>query len=491
MTRAMAVARLSSGRGRASAKRSLLAAAIILAAAPLTAQDTVTATISGAVYDSIGKHALAGALVQIVRRDAPSVSRTVTTDSSGRYSFPAVPVGEWLVGFYHRSLEDLSLDTPLLGVIVRDSTPIRAMLAIPSANTLIRNVCGDEADSTGLWIGRILSAENGGIIPGATVVAEWSTLNVVGNQVQRNLSNLRGESSRDGLFAMCALPSDDIVVSRAWSGSDSSGTITFTLPAERLLTRDIYISTDPANHVLVAAAADSVPPVARGPGTIRGRVTRKGGVPLSNARLMFWETGSEVITSSDGHYQLDSLPLGSATLEARALGFLPVSRIVDVRGDRPASADFLLESRATYLDTVKVIGTRVYDSPQYRGFLDRQKRGFGHFLDEEAVERRHAVYMTDYFRMIPGVNVFPGSFGGRIVMRGMGLSAYCNPAVFLDGMRMVNVAEAGFESFVSPMDVRAIEVYTRGSSVPAEFMNLDGCGSIVIWTGQRKVNLPP
>lgn len=469
----------------------MLAAVSVLAAAPLSAQDPVAARVSGAVYDSLGKQPLAEAIVQIVRRDNPSASRSIRTDSTGRYEFADVSAGEWLVGFYHRRLDELALETPLIGVIIRDSTPVRAMLAIPSARTIVRNVCGEQGDSTGLWIGRTLSAEAGHVVSGASVLAQWSTLNVVENRVQRSVAELRGESSTEGLFALCALPVDDIVLSRAWFGSDSSGTMSFVLPAERLLTRDIYISTDSASRVVVASAADSAPPVERGPGRIRGRVMRKGGVPLSNARLMFWESGSEVITSSDGHYQLDSLPLGSATLEARALGFLPSSRIVDIRGDRPASADFILESRETYLDTVKVIGTRVFDSPQYRGFLERKKRGFGHFLDEEAVERRNAIYLTDYFRMIPGIRIFPGTFGGRIMMRGMGLSPYCSPAVYLDGMRMLNAADMGFESFVSPVDVRAIEVYTHNGGMPAEFMNLDGCGSIVIWTGPRRVTLPP
>jgi len=31
-------------------------------------------------------------------------------------------------------------------------------------------------------------------------------------------------------------------------------------------------------------------------------------------------------------------------------------------------------------------------------------------------------------------------------------------------------------------DMRAVEVYTRGETAPAQFQTSDGCGSIVIWT---------
>jgi hypothetical protein len=35
-------------------------------------------------------------------------------------------------------------------------------------------------------------------------------------------------------------------------------------------------------------------------------------------------------------------------------------------------------------------------------------------------------------------------------------------------------------------DVRAIEVYARGGTVPAQFTSFSGCGVILMWTGPRR-----
>ena len=70
-------------------------------------------------------------------------------------------------------------------------------------------------------------------------------------------------------------------------------------------------------------------------------------------------------------------------------------------------------------------------------------------------------------------------------MRGTGFQRFCAPTVFIDGARVFN-SGGDLDAIVNVQDVRAIEVYTRGSSVPIEFSNLDGCGSLVVWTGGRR-----
>ena len=100
-------------------------------------------------------------------------------------------------------------------------------------------------------------------------------------------------------------------------------------------------------------------------------------------------------------------------------------------------------------------------------------------------EKRNPFFMADLLRMTPGVQVIPGQFGSRILMRGMGFSAFCYPAVFIDGMKVMNV-DGDIDAFVNVQEIRAMEVYPRGGSVPVQFQTLDGCGSLVIWTGGRR-----
>ncbi len=460
---------------------------------PLSAQDTASrgARVSGAVYDSVARRPVPDALVQLVVRGAPHTSRSTRTDASGRFQIDSVTAGTWLMGFYHPALDSLGLASPLLQLDIRDSTPVRAMLAVPSPRTIVRATCGDSSGTSSLWMGQTRAAGTGDAVPRAKMIVQWSTLVAQGNSIVRQTPTISLEASDEGRFAICGVPIGDMLFARASLAEDASGVVTITLPAEGLLKRDVFLPTDSASRTtrLVVAAADSMPPLRRGPGRIRGIVRRTDGAPLANVRLTFWETGDEVTTGSSGNYEIDSLPPGSATLEARALGYLPLTRTVDIHPSAPAVAHFVMESRKTYLDTVRVVGTRVYDSPRYRAFLERKKRGFGYFMDEDQIERRNPFYVSDLFRMVPGVRILPGGFGGQVLMRGNGFQAWCTPTVFLDGMRMASIDGLGFESFVSPHDVRAVEVYTRGSSMPAEFSTFDGCGAIVITTGGRRAKV--
>ena len=484
---------MSCGGVKPMANGLLLALAVSsVALRSLSAQDAASrgARVSGAVYDSVARRPIPDALVQLVVRASPHVSRAVRTDASGRFEIDSVTAGTWLMGFYHQALDSLGLASPLLQLDIRDATPVRAMLAVPSPRTIVRATCGDSS-GTSLWMGQTRAAGTGEAVPGAKIVVQWSTLVAQENRITRQTPTIALEASDEGRFAICGAPIGELLFARASQSEDSSGVVTLTLPAEGLLKRDVFLPTDSVSRTtrLVVAGADSIAPVRRGPGRIRGSVRRTDGAPLANVRLTFWETGDEVTTGSSGNYEIDSLPPGSATLEARALGYLPLTRTVDVHPSAAAVADFVMESRKTYLDTVRVVGTRVYESPQYRAFLERRKRGFGYFMDEDQIERRNPFYVSDLFRMVPGVRILPGGFGGQVLMRGTGFQAWCTPTVFLDGMRLASIDGLGFESFVSPHDVRAVEVYTRGSSMPGEFSTFDGCGAIVIWTGGRRAKI--
>lgn len=101
-------------------------------------------------------------------------------------------------------------------------------------------------------------------------------------------------------------------------------------------------------------------------------------------------------------------------------------------------------------------------------------------MDEEYIERRNPIYVSDLFRMVPGVRITSGFGGGQVFMRGG-----CSPTVFVNGRRMSKLEGFGLEDFVSASEVRALEVYTRGSGVPVEFTTFDGCGAVVFWTGGR------
>jgi outer membrane receptor protein involved in Fe transport len=75
--------------------RSLLMAALVAVAAPALAQPAQTGTISGNVKDATGG-ALPGVTVTITSQDR-GFTRSTVTDETGRYVFPAVPIGPYAI----------------------------------------------------------------------------------------------------------------------------------------------------------------------------------------------------------------------------------------------------------------------------------------------------------------------------------------------------------------------------------------------------------
>lgn len=468
----------------------LLAHATALA---LPAQESppVATRISGVVFDSLGRRALAGAIVQLVRADDAGRARSQTTDATGAFAFDSVGRGRYLLGFYHQLLDSLGLSMPLSVLEVRTSGELRAPLAIPSARTLVTNLCGAGAlaDSLGVLMGFVRSARTGIGAARAQAEVRWSELSVAADGIRRVTPSVRGVASEAGGIALCGIPLGAQVVARAWSGPDSSGFAELVVPGDGLLRRDLYVGTATivgAPDSAAAPAPEAAVPALRGTGTLRGAVRRPDGSALPGARLVVWGTGVEVTTGSAGTYRMTELPSGTYTVEARAVGFLPQRRAVDILEGADGVADLTLESFGTYLDTVKVTTQRVFTSSRLREFEERKRAGFGYFMDEDAINKRNPIFMSDLFRMTPGVLIAPGPAGrNRVLMRATGMQAYCQPEIFLDGMRVSNI-DGDLEAIVNVQDVRAVEVYTRGSNVPAQFQTLAGCGSMVIWTGGRR-----
>jgi hypothetical protein len=466
----------------------------MLVAAALPAQEPVppvAARVSGVVFDSLAMRPLAGAIVQLVSPAEASRARSIQTDATGAFAFDSLGAGRYLLGFYHALLDSLGLAMPLSVLDVRTSGELRVPLATPSARTMVTNLCGARAaaDSTGVLVGFVRSARHGMGLAGATVAVSWAELSVSADGIRRFTPTVRGTASDAGGIALCGVPVGAQVLARAWVRQDSSGFAELVVPDHGLLWRDLYVgesevvavADSTADSALVSATS-----VLRGSGTLRGVVRRPDGSALPGARLVFWGAGSVATSGSTGAYRMTELPSGTYTVEARALGFLPQRKVVDILEGSEAVADLTLESFGTFLDTVKVTTQRLFTSTRMQEFEQRKKSGLGYFMDENEINKRSPIFMSDLFRMAPGMVIAPGrGASNRVLMRGMGFSAYCQPTIYLDGMRVSNI-DGDLEAIVNVQDVKAVEVYTRASNIPVQFQSLEGCGSLVIWTGGRR-----
>lgn len=446
-----------------------------------SADSTRPMTLSGTVYDSVARAPLADAYVQLVDQARPDRSRTVATDSLGRYRIERVLPGHYLLGFMHPTLDLLGLAPPTLALDIRPDTAARLDLAIPSPARVRTALCGAAVagDSTGVLFGAVRDAESDAPIEGATVELRWSEIEI-GRGVRTVDRRVPVTVREGGSYILCGVPNDADLRARATAPGRRGGEVEVQVPAGGMARRDFLLADSSAARVV--AGSDSVPgarSLARGAATLAGTVRDARGRPVAHARIVV--PGSDVSgeTTDAGTFTLSGLPSGTYAVEARALGYVPKRTTADLSSRRPATVALVLDARATTLERVTVLGKPSARTRYLDEFVRRQHTGMGRFVTATDIERRHPNVMTDALRMIPGLRVVPGQFASN-ALRGRG---DCTPSVYLDGMQVFAGAD-DIDMIVSPQEVAGVEVYTGIGTVPAQFSGLgaNGCGVVAVWT---------
>ena len=435
-------------------------------AAPAAPPARAVVTVTGIVYDSVAAAPLKDAFVQLVRRDDPAQARGTTTDSAGRFRLDSVAAGTYVAGFQHPRLDQLLLQSPLLGVELGATPTQELFLGIPSAATLAPAHCPASAgDGTGVLVGRVRDADSSIATPGATVVASWAENVFDRAGMRRQLRAVNTTADAEGRYTLCGVPGDMTVIARASaSGGRTSGEVSVEIAPGSLLQRDLLVAVPGAAR--------------RGTARVAGQVRRPDGTPVPGAQVLVFGSSAADTTDARGMFALDALPAGTSTLEARAVGFTPRRQPVDLENDRAATATVTLDPLPPVLDTVAVRG-RAGGSELAR-FEERMRRGAGRFMTSEEIERRNAVQASDLLRTMPGVQITPvGTRGARVTLRG------CTPTVYIDRMA-VQGAAADLNAVIQATEIAAIEVYNSSADTPADFQRPgSSCGTMIIWTKGR------
>lgn len=488
------IARLLRGRLQTRDRLPVVGAVVLgmlCCAAPGRAQQVVPraahARLSGVVFDSVASEPLASATVQLVPTRDASRARSIQSGSDGRFVFDSVEAGEYILGFYHARLDSLGLEPPMGKVMLAAGDSADVPLAVVSSATVVRSTCGAAtlADSLGLMVGRVRSAIDGSPRAHAHVMATWSEVTLGAEGLKRSAPVVRTQADDHGAFALCGIPAGARMIVRAWSDRDSSGFAELDVPPHGLLARSVLVAPL-ASADGGLAAGDSALAGLSGAGILRGVVRRPDGEPLPNARLTVWGSGRDATSAADGTYSLAGLPVGTHTLEARAIGYAPLREAVDLIGGEGVTRDVQLAKAPLLLDTVRVRGEGGARRWGLQEFEARRRTGTGYYLDEAAITARNAFFTADLVRTIPGVTVAPGRRSGYLVlMRGGSNMQNCVPAFYVDGVQVYS-EDGNLDDIVSVPLIQAMEVYTRISSIPLQFQAMNGCGTVVIWTGGRK-----
>ncbi|HET9010555.1 MAG TPA: carboxypeptidase regulatory-like domain-containing protein [Gemmatimonadaceae bacterium] len=220
------------------------------------------------------------------------------------------------------------------------------------------------------------------------------------------------------------------------------------------------------------------------PATLVGVVRDTAGVPIPGVEVRYRGGGTDVVsvrTNDSGGFRMVNLPLGTASVSLRRMGFAPSSLEVRLRAGRTDSLVISLSALATTLAGVLVEDE--YEARSHRllaGFWERRSRGFGYFLTRDEIEKRDAHEFVDLARMVPSVTI--GTRNGRRTIRFRSSTILdCPPQYVVDGMRIENGSP---DEFI-PQDVEALELYSGPATIPPQFaprFNSYTCGAVVIWT---------
>jgi hypothetical protein len=468
------------------------ALALMIAAQSLAAQNAALSTVSGVVFDSLGRTPLARADVQLVLERAPGDSvRAFFTDADehGAFRIDSVPPGTYLLAFFHPRLDSLGIAVSPRRIAISAPTQIHADLGTPSPARLIASICSasDVSDTTAMLIGFVRDAATLEPRGAASVTIRWGELVLEKKHLTPSAREVTVTTTDAGWFGLCGVPARLELSARAAEGSDTSGYISIELAGRQVVHRNFFIGRAERVPYTVrdSIAPDSAPVafghVLRGSGVLSGQVRNQTGRPVAGARVSVWGTSAQAVTSDSGVFFLGDLPPGTHTLDVRALGFMPARQAVDILdANRSRAHDVRLISLKSVLDTIRVTA-RVAYSADSRGFERRRRSGFGHFIDRKTIDQRPMATTSDLLRTIPSVHVMPGPFGQRVYMRSL-VGNFCRPDLYIDGMRYPGDV-GDIDDLTAPLEVAAIEVYARGSQTPPEFSRFQsGCGSVIIWT---------
>ncbi|MGK2935869.1 MAG: carboxypeptidase regulatory-like domain-containing protein [Gemmatimonadaceae bacterium] len=444
------------------------------------------ATVSGVAYDSMALRPLAGATVQLV--DAGNLAggvRTAITDPVGSFEFGDVPAGRYLLGFLHPVLDSLGVEPPVREVVVAGRRPVSADVAIPSPERMLAAICGERSvrDSGAVIFGVVRDAQSHLPLAGVSVIGAWQEFSMTRGGFSQRVQRVEAITSESGWFSLCDVPRPGTTTVVAGRDADSTSLVEVLVSTEAVVRRDLYVgaartvtSADTSGRADTASLTHRI--VQSGDGRLSGTVaSMTTGAPIVGAQVILTD-GPEATSNARGEWTLEDLPLGTRTLEVRALGYYPERRAVNVFTGAP-SVHIALSTFRAVLDTVRVTASRWRDEHRL-AFEARRRTGLGRFLTAEEIARRAPVNASDLFRGIAGIATDAGTIRIR---RG---DTDCSPSLYLNGVHISSMIQGDLsaddiDSWVRPHEIAAIEVY--GDIVPPQFQQIHlGCGAIAIWT---------
>jgi hypothetical protein len=163
--------------------------------------------ISGRVFS------LDGEAVPGVRVWAQNTPDTATTDAEGRFTFPDMLSGLYLIRAADSSLAKVGVSRgATLASVLRGDDRV-ATIYFTSLADMMRSRCGtDRVPVGGTLLGRVVDVD-GGAVPSARTVARWDlpapdTVHTAASKAKARPDHTESAADTDGRFAVCGVPLD-------------------------------------------------------------------------------------------------------------------------------------------------------------------------------------------------------------------------------------------------------------------------------------------
>jgi iron complex outermembrane recepter protein len=146
-------------------------------------------------------------------------------------------------------------------------------------------------------------------------------------------------------------------------------------------------------------------------GSVGGTVRAADGMALRGVQVVVEGTDRVTSSTTEGHFLLVGVPVGTYVVTASSIGYMAVSREVEVRADRVTRLEITLSTRAVELGGITVLGTRQYGASTSETALKMD----AHVMEtpasvtvitEDFLHDQGAVILDDLFRNVAGITPF-------------------------------------------------------------------------------------
>ena len=227
-------------------------------------------------------------------------------------------------------------------------------------------------------------AEVGTPLPGSTVHLSWGTLRTQNDSTIHQTTT----KTENGVYIFCDVPQATHL--SAWGE-------TLGLTSQRA---EFFFEEGESTREDLRIQIRSVYGAISG--VILDAVTQE---PIEAATITLTAVDASTLTSSNGRFQFDEVPIGTHEAIIHHVAYGDPSLMLTVSPTLNAYVNIELDPRPIALKPISVEVTMRRRWLENNGFYDRQSRSLGQFVTPEEIDRQPYRTFAEVLRTLPGVNL--------------------------------------------------------------------------------------